>query len=192
VGRILGGGSTVGDGGRFNKATGTWTPIAATGSPSPRGMHSAVWTGTEMVVWGGFDENLAALGSGSRYNPTTGIWTALPTASAPVARAGHSAVWTGTDMIICGGFDNDFTNLGDGARWNQATNTWSPLVVTGAPSPRAAHTSPFFSASLAAPLDGCTEHPISVSYGMLRAPLDADAIDEVTAPADIPGWPRFA
>jgi N-acetylneuraminic acid mutarotase len=131
--------SPVDDGGRFNKAASTWTPIAATGAPSPRGLHSAVWTGTEMVVWGGFDQDLTALGNGSRYNPTTGTWTALPTTNAPVARGSHSAVWTGTDMIVWGGFDNDFTNLGGGARWNQATNTWSPLVVTGAPGPRGAH-----------------------------------------------------
>lgn len=132
--------SAIADGGRFNQATSTWAPIAATGAPSPRGLHSAVWTGTEMVVWGGLDENLTALNNGARYNPTTGAWTALPTTNAPSARGSHSAVWTGTDMIVWGGFDSDFANLGDGARWNQASNTWSPLVVTGAPSPRGAHT----------------------------------------------------
>jgi hypothetical protein len=36
------------------------------------------------------------------------------------------------------------------------------------------------------------EHPISVSYGMLRVPFDSGAINGVAAPADIPGWPRFA
>jgi N-acetylneuraminic acid mutarotase len=130
---------TLGDGGRFNEATNTWSPTAATGAPSPRGLHSAVWTGTEMIVWGGFDNDLAALATGSRYNPATGTWTALPTADAPTARGAHSAVWTGTEMIVWGGFDNDLNRVGDGARWNLATNTWSPLDVTGAPTARGAH-----------------------------------------------------
>src|SRR5207244_4682482 len=31
----------------------TWTPTSLTNVPSTRDGHTAVWTGTEMIVWGG-------------------------------------------------------------------------------------------------------------------------------------------
>ena len=38
--------------------------------------HTAVWTGSEMIVWGkGFDGS-SALSDGDLYNPTTDSWTA--------------------------------------------------------------------------------------------------------------------
>ena len=41
------------DGGRFNPAANSWTAVAATGAPTARDFHTAVWTGSEMIVWGG-------------------------------------------------------------------------------------------------------------------------------------------
>jgi hypothetical protein len=31
----------------------TWTPTNLTGAPDARDSHTAVWTGSEMIVWGG-------------------------------------------------------------------------------------------------------------------------------------------
>jgi N-acetylneuraminic acid mutarotase len=134
--------SSVADGARFNKAAGSWTPVPAAGAPSARGLHSAVWTGTEMIVWGGFTPgglDTSALGDGARYNPTTGAWTAISAVGAPTARGGHSAVWTGTEMIVWGGFDNNFDGQSDGGRYNPTTNTWAPLAVAASPGARGAH-----------------------------------------------------
>src|SRR5439155_14515760 len=69
----------------------TWT--ASITSPAGRQNHTAVWTGSEMIVWGGFD-NTNVLNTGGRYNPTTDSWTATSTTSAPAGRYGHTAVWT--------------------------------------------------------------------------------------------------
>ena len=33
----------------------TWNRTTLTGTPDPRESHTAVWTGTEMIVWGGDD-----------------------------------------------------------------------------------------------------------------------------------------
>jgi hypothetical protein len=33
----------------------TWSATSLTGAPSVRNQHTAVWTGTEMIVWGGFN-----------------------------------------------------------------------------------------------------------------------------------------
>ena len=73
-------------------------------APSARTAHTAVWDGTEMIVWGG-----GTLGSGvgvatgGRYVPSTDIWTPTSTTGAPGARYGHTAIWTGSEMIVWGG-----------------------------------------------------------------------------------------
>jgi hypothetical protein len=64
-----------------------------------------VWTGSEMIVWGGEIGN-SPFNTGGRYNPAADSWTAnTTTTGAPAARYGHSAVWTGSEMIVWGGRD---------------------------------------------------------------------------------------
>jgi hypothetical protein len=48
-----------------------------------REVPTAVWTGTEMIVWGGTN---APTNTGGRYNPSTDSWTATSTTNAPSAR----------------------------------------------------------------------------------------------------------
>jgi hypothetical protein len=53
---IIWGGSNGGffnDGGRYNPASDTWANVTTAGAPAIRTIHTAVWTGTEMIVWGG-------------------------------------------------------------------------------------------------------------------------------------------
>src|SRR5438552_37953 len=52
----------------------TWTPTSTTNAPAGRYEHTAVWTGSEMIVWGGF--NGSCLNTDGRYNPGTDSWTA--------------------------------------------------------------------------------------------------------------------
>ena len=40
-------------GGRYDPLTDTWTPTDLVDAPFPRHDHAAVWTGSEMIVWGG-------------------------------------------------------------------------------------------------------------------------------------------
>ena len=39
-------------GGRYSPSTDTWVATNITSAPSERGFHTAVWTGSEMIVWG--------------------------------------------------------------------------------------------------------------------------------------------
>ncbi len=112
-----------------------WQVGAVAGAPAARYGHSAVWTGSEMLVWGG---NLSAnelSGSGGRYRPDADEWSTLPGFNAPAARTGHGAVWTGQEWIIWGGFANG-TYLNSGARFNPTTQVWTPLATAGAPAGR--------------------------------------------------------
>jgi N-acetylneuraminic acid mutarotase len=110
----------------------TWTATTTANAPSARQQHTAVWTGSEMIVWGG-GEN-----TGGRYNPSTDSWTDTSTTNAPTGRAGHTAVWTGSEMIVWGGF-----GIGDtshGGRYNPSMNSWTATSTTNAPSERFSHT----------------------------------------------------
>ena len=81
----------------------TWTATSTTDAPTARYHHTTVWTGAEMIVWGGQDIGNSASNTGGRYNPSTDSWTATSTTGAPAGQNFHSAVWTGTEMIVWGG-----------------------------------------------------------------------------------------
>jgi N-acetylneuraminic acid mutarotase len=122
--------------------TGTWrstAPVAATA----RSGHSAIWTGTQMIVWGGLTASNANVGDGFRYDPNTDQWIQISGVGAPSARFGHIALWTGTEMIVwggrscttgCDGFYAGVFYRSDGARYNAATDTWLPMSSINAPS----------------------------------------------------------
>jgi hypothetical protein len=125
-------------GGRYNPSTDSWTATSTTNAPSARYFHTAVWTGGEMIVWGGFIER-GGLDTGGRYNPTTNSWTATSTANAPTGRDNHTAVWTGSEMIVWGG-DGFGSYLNTGGRYNPITDNWRGTSTINAPLRRAIHT----------------------------------------------------
>jgi hypothetical protein len=92
-------------GATFVPETATWTPTSTSVHvPSGRYGHSAVWTGSEMIVWGGIIRGRwGATATGSHYDPVTATWTPTTSLGAPGGRFGHSAVWTGSEMIVWGG-----------------------------------------------------------------------------------------
>ncbi len=125
-------------GGRYNPSTNSWTATRATNAPSARSGHSAVWTGSEMIVWGGSNDT-TVFNTGGRYNRSTNSWTATATVNAPTARYGASTVWTGSEMIVWGGYNSD-TYFNTGGRYNPSTNSWTSTSTINAPSGRWAHT----------------------------------------------------
>ncbi len=102
-------------GSRYNPAANTWADIA--NSPFGRYRHSATWSGTYLLVWGGVDlvferpsqpepYSLTAqpLKSGARYDPVADSWTPLSTNGQPNVVVDHSAVWSSTgSLLIWGG-----------------------------------------------------------------------------------------
>ena len=52
-------------GGRYNPSTDSWTATSTTNAPVGRDVHTAVWTGSEMIVWGG-------LGGGISFSTPAG------------------------------------------------------------------------------------------------------------------------
>ena len=128
--------SYSGDGGSYDPASDAWTAIpAGGGSPSARRFHTAVWTGSEMVVWGGATST--SKNDGGRYNPVSQAWQATSTgAGNPAPRSQHTAIWTGTAMLVWGG---DVSDPDAGGRYDPAANAWSSLGTSGVPMSRRLH-----------------------------------------------------
>lgn len=113
---------------------GAWSALPTSGAPSARQAHTAVWTGSRLIIWGGKSGG-GALGTGASYDPVANAWTALPTTLAPSPRWGHVALWTGREMLVFGGEDATGA-LSTGAAYDPAANRWRYISGTGNPTAR--------------------------------------------------------
>src|SRR5260370_7218671 len=83
-------------GGRYqpgkNWTTDTWRPTSMASAPSARELHTAVWTGQEMIVWAGNHVfvTYASTAPPAHYNPPTDPHTTTSTATAPTPPIYHS------------------------------------------------------------------------------------------------------
>ena len=123
----------VNTGGRYDPVTDSWAPMSLTNAPKGRARHTAVWTGTQMLIWGGGWNG--ATRSGGRYDPATDTWAVMSTVNAPSARTRHVGVWTGSRLVVWGGTSGAET-FSNGGRYDPATDTWTTTTTTAAPSPR--------------------------------------------------------
>ncbi|MBI2390149.1 MAG: hypothetical protein HYV09_11225 [Deltaproteobacteria bacterium] len=102
-----------------------WSPIATapSGFESRLG-HSAVWTGGELIIFGGgkqFDAGDAARRDGAIYSLAKNAWELIPPAIA--ARRSHAAAWTGAQLYVYGGMDGS-TLLADCVAYDAVKKTW--------------------------------------------------------------------
>ncbi|MDQ2826724.1 MAG: hypothetical protein M3Y04_07180, partial [Actinomycetota bacterium] len=85
------------DGAAFDARAGSWRAIAP-GPLSPRSGAVAVWSGREVLVWGGTDE--VPLSDGAAYDPVADRWRSL----SPGPLVGDAqAVWSGAKMLVWAG-----------------------------------------------------------------------------------------
>lgn len=123
----------------YDIATNAWSPMATAGSPGTlTGMFSA-WTGTELLLWGGWNGS-TNVASGWRYNPATKTWASMAASGLTgrnVFYLGDN--WSGTQAFFWGGYTNETTQFNNGGLYNPANNTWSSITVTGAPQARDAY-----------------------------------------------------
>ena len=89
--------------------------LMTSGVPDNRFGHSVIWTGSEMIIWGGVSQD-HYLSDGCRYDPQQDRWIPVSQQQAPSARGGHTTIWTGQEMIVWGGFAQNGTALNDGGR----------------------------------------------------------------------------
>lgn len=114
---------------KFNPATNTWSSMASL--PQSRNLHTAVWTGSRIIAWGGRltnDNNIT--NTGYSYNPSSDSWSAISTTGAPSARHSHLALWVGDKMLIWGGSTGSGA-ADSGALYDPSTDSWSNTSVIG-------------------------------------------------------------
>ena len=90
-------------GAAYNPDTNAWQSTTLENAPDGRMYHVAIWSGQEMIVWGGGDQPQGNFPTGGRYHPTTHQWTPTANTNAPIGRGIATAVWTGEGMLIYGG-----------------------------------------------------------------------------------------
>jgi N-acetylneuraminic acid mutarotase len=71
-------------GGRYNPTTNVWTAMSTLAAPIGRRFHTTIWSGSEMITWGGW--NAVDLNSGGRY--CSGACASSPPAGSSTVSAG--------------------------------------------------------------------------------------------------------
>ncbi|MGZ4305226.1 MAG: hypothetical protein ACXVEW_06405 [Solirubrobacteraceae bacterium] len=92
---------------------------------------STVWTGREMIVWGGVTRSArgqaAPRSDGAAYNPATRKWRRIASApSGVVGGGGPAAAWTGRQMVVWASNSPDGPT--GGGLYDPRSNTWRRLA----------------------------------------------------------------
>jgi len=67
-------------------------------APEERHSHSAIWTGTDMIIYG-----RGTYIKEKKYNPATQTWKNISMINAPNSYLEYLATWTGTEMLLYSG-----------------------------------------------------------------------------------------
>jgi hypothetical protein len=86
------------------------------------GSSPIVWTGREMLVFGGWNGNSEAADAAT-YDPRTNRWRRVPDWR---PRWQNAAAWTGKRLIVWGGDGGD-DYVADGVAFNYRTERWTLL-----------------------------------------------------------------
>lgn len=113
----------------YDPVTDAWSFPASRGDePVARAYTKVVWTGREVLVWGGLAQGENALGSGSRYDLASATWSAMSEVGAPVPRWQHLVAWTGTRMLVWGGRFETVEPAESGGIYDPSTDQWTPMA----------------------------------------------------------------
>jgi len=113
----------------YNPATGIWRTVAS--APiEPRRGAVAVWTGSEVVVWGGGGPGDASVFQGAAYDPDGDVWRRIT--DAPLGLNSADGMWTGREVLVFGSLLGS-GNIADtrtsvGAAYDPATDRWRELA----------------------------------------------------------------
>lgn len=121
-------GEFLADGAAYDPNADRWRALPRAPLEARAG-HVSVWTGEELVVWGG-GKGTALLADGAAYDPGTDEWRRI--SDGPLSpRWGAIGVWTGSEVLVVGGHDYA-GELRDGAAYDPTADRWRSL----APAPQ--------------------------------------------------------
>lgn len=117
----------------YELATDSWQVIASNAAtPSPRELATAVWTGSQVLVFGGrsasgTDYYLSA----ALYDPTSGAWTR--TSSSGVPRAAATGGVSANEVVFWGGLTTGSAAAPGTSRYDRTSDTWRPASAQNGP-----------------------------------------------------------
>jgi len=105
-----------------------WSELPSKAPLAPRVEHSAVWTGQEVIVWGGGDDT-SDFGDGAAYDPVAGTWRKIADATSVglTARRRQVAVWNGSTMMIGTGNRGGGAPYAEFGRYDPKSDSWSKM-----------------------------------------------------------------
>jgi hypothetical protein len=120
------------DGAAFDASRGVWELVQR--MPNLGAERATVWTGKEVITWGGVDET-GFTSQGAAYNPRTGQWRVLPK-SPFLSLSSPTAVWDGHEVLVL--VSSQTLDHWYMASYTPARNRWSllssPPLAPRAPS----------------------------------------------------------
>jgi hypothetical protein len=117
------------DGAAYDPLTNSWSLLPAVPAGiSGRDAHVSVWTGAELVIWGGQNASPNNLADGVAYSPATNTWRKLAS-SALGGRAWAGAVLARStgEVVVWGG--RTTTEQNDGAAYLAPSDNWKPIAA---------------------------------------------------------------
>jgi hypothetical protein len=124
----------------FDAAELAWRPTAPV-QLEPRALMASAWTGSELLVWGGWSGTYGYafadgfFDDGGAYDPASDSWRMLP--PAPIDARAPLSLWTGQEMLVWGTALRVEDRPRDGAAYDPATDSWrtiaeAPIELTDA------------------------------------------------------------
>jgi hypothetical protein len=127
------------DGGVYDLASDTWTPMATTGAPHG-GYFSIVWSGAELIVISkldGYSMPGEVLFEGARFDPKANAWSAMSAPSLELAGTLESAnlqiYWVGSVLAVLGEKINEGRGEPAMLLYDPRSDTWSGETVPSTP-----------------------------------------------------------
>lgn len=99
------------DGAVYDAPSDSWEALPIDNAPDGRLWPSAVWTGTQVIVWGGELGDAHQTKTGAMYDPALGAWEAMGVTGAPPRNKRMTTAWSGGTMLVFGGRDDGGGNV---------------------------------------------------------------------------------
>ncbi|MDI3291513.1 hypothetical protein [Polyangium sp. 15x6] len=119
------GGSPIAGGALYDPAMNKWSSMSTASAPNARTNTGWVWSGTEMLLFGGRPLGSGASSEGFGYDPAMNKWRSLSTQNAPTARYDAFTVWMNGTMLVHGGRDVAGAAFDDAAIYDPMSDVWS-------------------------------------------------------------------
>ena len=118
----------------------SWIVVSNTNAPKARTLHSAVWTGNRMIVWGGGSGNVPFFKTGGVYNASENTWVLFRLRMLLKHREHLQLYGRETEWLSGAGHNTPSSPLKSGGIYDPETDTRESMTNHNRLEPRSNHT----------------------------------------------------